>query len=148
MRLTRSLAASSIAWISAAILTGALIRQYAWLGGPYWRFPETVQDHVWPTTFASRDVIVLARHAARIVPRNATVTAIEPSLAPHYDVTHFLTAAGMMPHHRIVPPELDVKNSDRSALPQYVLAVRGEFVHAAYRLVYSGPDGRIYEVIR
>jgi CRP-like cAMP-binding protein len=145
MRLTRSLAASSIAWLSAAILTVALIRQYVWLGGPYWVFPETVQDHVWPTTFASRDVIVLARHAARIVPRNATVTAIEPSLAPNYDVTHFLTAAGMMPHHRVVPPRLD---GDRAALPEYVLAVRGDFSDERYRLVYSGPDGKIYEVIR
>jgi hypothetical protein len=145
MRFTRSMAASSIAWLSAAILMVALIRHYAWLGGPYLAVPETVQDHVWPTTFASRDVIVLARHAAKILPRNATVTAIEPSLAPHYDVTHFLTAAGMMPHHHVVPPKLD---GDRAALPQYVLAVRGDFSHEAYRLIFDGPEGKIYEVIR
>lgn len=139
------MAASSIAWVSAAILMVALIRQYAWLGGPYLAFPETVQDHVWPTTFSSRDVIVLARHAAKILPRNATVTAIEPALAPHYDVTHFLTAAGMMPHHHVVPPKLDV---DRAALPQYVLAVRGDFSNEAYRLIFDGPEGKIYEVMR
>ncbi|HEV7766102.1 MAG TPA: hypothetical protein VGQ76_13945 [Thermoanaerobaculia bacterium] len=133
---------TSIAWGAAAVLTIALIRHYAWLGGPYFQFPETVQDHVWPTTFASRDVIILARHAATILPRDVTVTAIEPSLAPNYDTTHFLTTAGLLPHQRAVPPKFDAE------LPQFVLAVRGEFTHAAYREHSSSPAGKIYEVIR
>lgn len=145
MRLTRSLVGTSIAWGAAVVLTLALIRHYAWLGGPYFTFPETVQDHVWPDPFASRDVIVLARRASKILPRNVTVTAIQPSLAPNYDVTHFLTAAGMMPHQRVVPPKLD---GDRAAIPQYVLAVRGDLANDAYRLHSSWPEGKIYEVIR
>ena len=132
---------AAVAWGAAALLTIALVRHYAWLGGPYFTFPETVQDHVWPTPFASRDVIVLARHAAKILPRNATVTAIEPSLAPNYDVTHFLTAWGVMPHQRVVPPKFDQE------LPQFVLAVRSDFPDARYRLHSTGPLGKIYEVI-
>ena len=133
---------AAVAWSAAALLTMALVRHYAWLGGPYFAFPETVQDHVWPTQFASRDVIVLARHAATILPRNVTVTAIEPSLAPNYDVTHFLTAWGLLPHQRVVPPKFDQE------LPQFVLAVRSDFPDARYRLHSTTPQGKIYEVIR
>lgn len=145
MRATRPAVATALAWVASALLVGALVRHYAWLGGPYFVWPETVQDHVWPTTFASRDVIVLARRAEKILPRDSTVTAIEPSLAPHYDPTHFLTANGLMPHHRVLPPKLDVA---RTALPRYVLAVRSDFTHVDYRLHSSWPEGKIYEMIR
>jgi hypothetical protein len=134
---------TAIAWSAAVLLTIAWIRHYASLGGPYFTFPETVQDHVWPEPFPSRDVLLLARRAATTLPRNVTVTAIQPSLAPNYDVTHFLSAAGMMPHQRVVPPKLD----ERSARPQYVLAVRGDFVSDDFRLHSAWPEGKIYEVI-
>lgn len=143
MRLTREFVHSTIALGAAVGLTVALVGHYKSLGGPYFSFPETVQDHVWPEPFPSRDVIVLARRAAKVLPRNVTVTAIQPSQAPNYDVTLFLTAAGMMPHQSVVPPKLD-----ESARPQFVLAVRGELAHAAYRLHSTWPEGKIYEVIR
>ena len=145
MRLTRNLVRTTIAWGAAAGLTLALVRHYASLGGPYFTFPETVQDHVWPEPFPSRDVIVLARRAARVLPRHVTVTAIQPSTAPNHDVTLFLPAAGMMPHQRIVPPKLDAA---RPALPQYVLTVRDDLAHDAYRVHSTWPEGKIYEVIR
>ena len=64
-------------------------------------------------------MILLSRAAAEIVPRGATVTAIRPAEAPYYDITLYLTAGGMMPRHRVVPPDLDA-----AARPQFVLAVR------------------------
>jgi hypothetical protein len=143
MRLTRDFVRTTIAWGAAAVLTVALVWHYRSLGRPYFTFPETVQDHVWPEPFPSRDVIVLARRAAKVLPRNVTVTAIQPSQAPNYDVTLFLTAAGMMPHQSIVPPKFDER-----ARPQYVLAVRGELTHDAYRLHSVWPEGKVYEVIR
>lgn len=146
MRFTRPAAATAIAWLGAVLLMVALVRHFAWLGGPYFAFPETVQDHVWTFQFASRDVIVLARRAEKILPRNATVTALEPSLAPNFDPTHFLTAAGLMPHHRVLPPKIE--NVDRAALPDYILAVRSDLTHDAYRLHSTWPEGKIYEVIR
>lgn len=133
-----------VIYVGALVLGVALVHRYYALGGPYFEFPKTVQDHVAPTFYASRDVILLAGAAAEIIPRGATVTAIQPSQAPDYDVTHYLTAAGMMPRHRIVPPVFAAPDS----LPQYVLAVREPFSNPRYRLVREIPEGRIYEVVR
>jgi len=138
----RSRARSVIVYLAAALFAAALIHRFHTLGGPYFRFPETVQDHVAATPYPSRDMILLAERAAEIVPRGATVTAIEPSQAPNYDVTLWLTAFGMMPRQRVVPPEFD------KAPPRYVLAVRTPFENPAYRLMTALPEGRIYEAAR
>jgi hypothetical protein len=101
-----------------------------------------VQDHVAPVMYPSRDMILLSHAAAEIVPRGATVTAIRPAEAPDYDITLYLTADGMMPRHRVVPPALDAV--DR---PQFVLAVREPLSNPHYRLFRELPEGRIYEAI-
>lgn len=132
-----------IIYTATIVLAAALILRFHRLGGPYFRFPQTVQDHVWPVPFPSRDVILLARRAADILPRGSTVTAVRPAEAPHHDVTLALTATGMMPRHRVVPPVL---SADRAALPRYVLAVREELVHPSYALLRTLPEGRIYEL--
>ena len=146
LRPSRETLRTVVIFVAAAILAAVLIRRYHSLGGPYFEFPKTVQDHVAPTFYPSRDVILLAGAAAEIIPRGATVTAIQPSQAPDYDVTLYMTAAGMMPRHRIVPPALTA--SDPAALPQYVLAVREPFSNPHYRLFRQIPEGRIYEVVR
>ncbi len=143
---SRETARAVIVYVAALLFAGALVQHYRSLGGPYFEIPKTVQDHVAPTPYASRDVILLARAAAEIIPRGATVTAIQPSQAPDYDVTHYLTAAGMMPRHRVVPPTLTA--ADPAALPQFVLAVREPLSHPHYRLYRQIPEGRIYEVVR
>ena len=124
------------------MFAAALVRVYYARGGPYFQFPKTVQDHVAPAMYPSRDMILLSRAAAEIVPRGTTVTAIRPAEAPDYDVTLYLTAAGMMPWHRVVPPALDA--ADR---PQFVLAVREPLSNPHYRLFRELPEGRIYEAI-
>src|SRR5205823_10235426 len=118
-------------------VAAALIHHSYALGGPYCVFPATVQDHVAPRPFASRDVVLLARRAAEIIPRGATVAALQPSLAPNYHETHWMTAFGMMPRHRVVAPE---------RLPQYVLAVREPFNDRRYKLITQLPEGRIYQL--
>ena len=141
----REITRSVLIYAAALVFAAALIHRYYALGGPYFELPKTVQDHVAPTMFASRDVILLARAAAEIVPRGATVTAIQPSQAPDYDVTHYLTAVGMMPRHRVVAPTIEA--SDPAALPQFVLAVREPLSNPRYRLYRELPEGRIYEVV-
>ena len=129
-------ARAAVICVAAAVFAIALVHRFYRLGGPYFVFPETVQDHVTPTPFPSRDVILLARRAAEIIPRGATVTALQPSLAPNYDVTHWMTAYGMMPRHSVVAPD---------AMPQYVLAVREPFAGSHYKLITELPEGRIYK---
>jgi hypothetical protein len=53
-----------------------------------------------------------------------------------------------MPHQRVMPPKLDAITGSPAALPEYVLVVREDLVHDAYRLHSSFPEGKIYEVIR
>ena len=120
----------------------ALVHRYYALGGPYFTFPKTVQDHVSLFLFPSRDVILLAGRAAEIIPRGATVTALNPPEAPNYDVTLWMTAFGTMPRHRVVPPKFD------QSPPQYVLVVREPWADEKYRLMTELPEGRIYELKR
>ena len=135
-------ARAAIIYLAAALFAGALVHRFYALGGPYFTFPKTVQDHVMPTPFPSRDVILLAGRAAEIIPRGATVTAVNPLEAPNYDPTLWMTASGTMPRHRVVQPKFD------AAPPQYVLAVRAPFSSDQYRLMTELPEGRIYELKR
>ena len=139
----RNRARAVMVYAAAAVLAAALIHRFYELGGPYLAFPQTVQDHVARTPYPSRDVILLARRAAEIIPRGTTVTALQPSTAPDWDVTHWMTAFGLMPRHHVVPPEFK-----HEPLPQYVLAVREPFNEARYRLISEFPEGRIYELTR
>src|SRR5262249_43271207 len=108
-------ARAAVICIAATVFAVALGHRFYRLGGPYFKLPKTIQDHIAPFVFPSRDVILLADRAAEIIPRGATVTAINPPEAPNYDVTLWMTAFGMMPRHRVVPPKFD------NTPPQYVL---------------------------
>jgi hypothetical protein len=135
-------ARAAIICVAATVFAVALVHRFYKLGGPYFTFPKTVQDHVAPFLFPSRDVILLAARAAEIIPRGATVTALNPPEAPNYDVTLWMTAFGLMPRHRVVPPKFD------TTPPQYVLVVREPWTNAKYRLMTELPEGRIYELAR
>jgi hypothetical protein len=135
-------ARAAIVYGAAVLFAVALVYRFYRLGGPYFTFPKTVQDHVVPFIFPSRDVILLADRAADIIPRGATVTALNPPEAPNYDVTLWMTAFGMMPRHRVVPPKFD------EAPPQYVLVVREPWTNPKYRLMTELPEGRIYALAR
>ncbi|MGH9419250.1 MAG: hypothetical protein ACRD3J_04690, partial [Thermoanaerobaculia bacterium] len=65
------------------------------------------------------------------------------SQAPDYDVSLYLTAAGLMPNHRALPADFEAQE-----LPQFVLAVREPFADPRYRLFRVLPEGRIYKVMR
>src|SRR5688572_21492008 len=109
-----------VIYTAAVIFFVVLIRHFHWLGGPYFEFPGTIQDHVWPTRFLSADAIVLSRRAEPLLPRGATVTILAPVEAPDYDQTHWLTGLGMLPRQHVVPQKLDLPPEK---LPQYVIAI-------------------------
>ena len=130
-----------VIYAAALVFVAATIHRYRWLGGPYFAFPTTIQDHVWPARFASADAIVLCRRAEPLLPRGAEVTVLTPSEAPNYDQTHWMTGLGMLPRQHVVPQKVD---GPRETLPDWVIAVRGPFNHPEYRVVATFPEGFLY----
>jgi hypothetical protein len=92
----------------------------------------------------SRQAIVMARNAEPLMPRGATVTVIEPAAAPDYDFTHYLTASGMLPRHRVLHPTL----ADGEHWPDFVIALGEPLQHRGYVLVREFREGRLYAVRR
>ena len=126
---------------AALLFLAVAVKHFHWLGGPYFEFPDTIQDHVYPVRFLSADAIVLSRRAEPLLPRGATVTILAPSEAPEYDQTHWLTGLGMLPRQHLVPQKL---GGPPHTLPQYVIAIRDELVHPHYRLQTRFPEGFLY----
>lgn len=137
----RDLARRVVIVAAVVLFIGATVRRFHWLGGPYFTFPATIQDHVWPTFFPSRDAIVLSRRAEPLLPRGATFTIVKPSEAPNYDQTHWLTGLGLLPRQHAMPQKLD---GPLARLPQYVIAIHEPLEHAHYELVQSFPEGHLY----
>lgn len=132
-------AAGAIVFAAAIVFAGATIHRFRWLGGPYFEFPATIQDHVWPVRFPSRDAIVLSRRAEPLLPRGAKVTILKPAEAPNYDQTHWLTGLGMLPRQHPVAQKVD------ETRPQYVISIHEEFAHASYEKVATFPEGFLYK---
>jgi hypothetical protein len=129
----------AIVFAASIVLLAATVHRFHWLGGPYFRLPETIQDHVWPSRFLSADAIILCRRAEPLLPRGATVTLLAPREAPNYDQTHWLTGLGLLTHQRVVPQKLET-------LPQFVIAIRAPLEHPRYRLVATFAEGSLYEL--
>jgi hypothetical protein len=110
-------------------------------GGPFFRFPDTVESHTQPGQNNTLDAIRLCNDAQLLLPRGATVTIVRPSQAPDYDATIFLTGVGYLPRQRVVAPRLDGPHDD---LPMYVLAVRELLSNPAYEQLATFPEGRVY----
>lgn len=128
-------------WVYAACILFSLmlVRRFHSLGGPYFTFPDTIQDHVRDTPYPSRDVILLARHMVSVIPPGKKVTVLRPSEAPNYDLTLFYTAIGFMPKHLVVAPDLDSPNP-----PDYVISVHEPLHHPAYRMHIQLDQGYLY----
>lgn len=123
-------------------MTILLVRQLVRSGGPYFEIPETVYDHVSPgDPPLNRQAIVISRRIAPLLPRGASITVIAPELAPNYDVTHYLTASGFLPHQHVVHPTLAVGEQ----WPDYIIALGRPLDHPGYRLVREYPEGRLYQ---
>lgn len=136
---SRAVAYGVIVFAAAIVFAGATVHRFRWLGGPYFAFPATIQDHVWPVRFPSRDAIVLSRRAEPLLPRGAKVTILKPAEAPNFDQTHWLTGLGMLPRQHPVAQKVD------ETQPQYVISIHEEFAHASYEKVATFPEGFLYK---
>jgi len=133
-----------VIYLCACWMTWLLIRDFQALGRPYFDIPETIFDHVLPVPPPTRDVIVLAREIAPLMPNGATLTVVQPALAPDYDFTDYLAAAGQLPRHRVLHPTL----AEGEPWPDFVLAIGAPLQHRGYALVREFPKGRLYAVRR
>ena len=136
---SKILARRVVVYAAVLVLAAATIHRFRWLGGPYFEFPDTIQDHVWPSRFPSADAIVLSRRAEPLLPRGAKVTILKPSEAPNFDQTHWLTGLGMLPRQHPVPQKID------ELQPEYVIAIHDELAHPAYAKGATFPEGFLYK---
>jgi hypothetical protein len=128
----------------ALVLTLLLVRDLVRLGGPYFEIPETIYDRVPGAPHLSRQAIVMTRHAEPLMPRGASLTVIAPAEGKNFDATHYMTADGHLPHHRVLHPSLE----EGYPWPDFVIALGSPLEHRGYRLVREFPEGRLYAAIR
>lgn len=118
----------AVIYAACAIFAAALVRHFYVLGGPYFAFPETSQDHVSVQKMKSRDAIVICSRASRLLPPGVRVR-VEGD-----DLTLTYVAIGVMPFQTITTGDAD-----------YVITVGdAAFRNPAYRLAQETPEGKIY----
>lgn len=127
--------------VSVIALLAFEIVQLTRRGGPFFRWPDTVESHTWAGQNNTVDAIQLCKHAELLLPRGATVTLVRPSQAPYYDGTIFLTGVGYLPRQRVVAPRFEASHDD---LPVYVLAIHDPLENSAYDELAAFPEGRVY----
>lgn len=134
-----------VVYACAAWMMLLLVQEFRSVGGPYFEIPETIFDHVLSEVQLSRQSIVMSRHAEPLMPRGATLTVIAPELAPDYDPTHYLTASGVLPRHRVQHPTL----AEGEKWPDFVIALGAlPLEHRGYALLREFPEGRLYAARR
>lgn len=133
-----------VVYACAASMILLLVHGFHSLGGPYFEIPETIFDHVLRDVPLSRQSIVMARYAEPLMPQGASLTVIAPELAPNYDPTHYLTASGLLPRHRVQHPTL----AEGEKWPDFVIALGTPLEHRGYTLLREFPEGRLYAVKR
>jgi hypothetical protein len=134
-----------VVYACAAWMTLLIVKEFRSVGGPYLEIPETIFDHVLPDVQLSRQAIVMSRHAEQLMPRGASLTVIAPELAPNYDPTHYLTASGVLPRHRVQHPTL----AEGEKWPDFVIALGTlPLEHRGYTLLREFPEGRLYAARR
>lgn len=126
---------------AALIVTASLIATFVRRGGPYFATPATVYDHVARDRHPTIDDVNLCRAAAPFIPRGATVTILKPSETPNYDTTHTNTAAGLLPHQRLVAAGPRLQS-------EYALTIQEPLDDARYRLLRTFAEGNLYERVR
>ena len=138
-----------LVWSGVVLLAAATVVRLVERGGPYFARPRTVVDHVSKEPHETRDVIVLLPQVEPQIPRGASVAVFRPHDGKATD-DHgsYLTAVGLLPHHRVQPPFTAYEVTPRENLVEWVVAVRAPFNHPHYRVVAGFPNGWLYRVDR
>lgn len=137
----------SIVWVSVLLACAAAVHLLAGRGGPYFAAPSTVVDHVSRFEHEARGALKLVPQAARLIPRDATVTVFRPKHGrAQDDHASYLTAVGLLPYHRVVPPFTAYHETSPRDLSPYVIAIGEPFDHPHYEVIAGFPEGWLYRV--
>ncbi|HVS33574.1 MAG TPA: hypothetical protein VMS98_19220 [Thermoanaerobaculia bacterium] len=138
-----------VAGAATLALCIALLHRYYVRRGPYFEKPRTIVEHVDIIDHEARDVILLAREVAPLIPPGAQVTCFEPVDGKHqYDGINYLSAVGLLPNHQVLPPFAAGEDLSAAEVVEYVIAVREPFDHPAYSVVAGFPTGYLYKARR
>lgn len=131
------------------ILLLALIQVLYMRGGPFFRPPATIFDHVFVETHEARDAMLVLPRVRPMLPRGAKVTCFRPANGKwQWDVPDFHAAITELPQQVVWPPFSASEDIPKANLVDYVIAIDAPFTHPAYRLEADVPPGRLYKVVR
>ena len=137
----------SVVWAAVLLANAAAVYLLADRGGPYFAAPSTVVDHVARFEHETRPALKLVPQVARLIPKDATVTAFRPKNGrAQDDHASYLTAVGLLPYHRVVPPFTAYHETSPRDLAQYVIAIGEPFDHPHYDVIARFPEGWLYRV--
>lgn len=136
-------------FVATALLIVALVHRLRTRGAPLLAIPSTPVEFASPGDPTMHHVILVLEEASRHLPRGATVTCFVPKEGrQQHDATSFLTAVGMLPYQKVLPPFTAGDGLPREQLVEYVVAIYEPFTHSDYREIASFPHGRLYRVQR
>ena len=138
-----------VAGAATLALVAALLHRLYVRRGPYFEKPPTIVEHVDIIDHEARDVVLLTRAVAAIIPAGAEVTCFKPAGGKqHYDGINYLSAVGLLPQHKVMPPFAASEDLPADKVVEWVIAVREPFDHPAYSVVAGFPTGFLYKARR
>lgn len=131
--------------VATLLACAAAVLHLADRGGPYFARPSTVVDHVSRSGHETSAALELLPQVARLIPKGADVTVFRPKNGrAQDDHASYLTAVGLLPYHRVLPPFTAYHETSPKDLTQYVVAIGEPFDHPQYEVIAGFPEGWLY----
>lgn len=131
--------------VATFLACAAAVPHLADRGGPYLARPSTVVDHVSRSRHETRAALKLLPQVARLIPKGADVTVFRPKNGrAQDDHASYLTAVGLLPYHRVLPPFTAYHETSPKDLTRYVVAIGEPFDHPQYEAIAGFPEGWLY----
>ncbi|HEV8658530.1 MAG TPA: hypothetical protein VGS96_07860 [Thermoanaerobaculia bacterium] len=144
--MTRDALQRVVAYGGALLLSVALLQRFYGRGGPYFRRPRTIVDHVDVVKHPTRDALILIPEVEPLLPRGVEVTCFRPKNGHAWsDSDNYLTAVGLLPHQFVLPPFTAASELRGEQVTEYVIAIGEPFEHPSYTPVAGFSSGWLYK---
>ncbi len=135
----------TVAWCGALLLCALLIQRYYAAGGPYFRPPVTVLDHVYLGRHPQRHELMVVPKLEPLIPRGADVTCFHPKKGRAWnDDSTYFTATGLLPRNRVLPPVTAGADVPKSEAVEWVIALDEPFPDSRYLEIAATEHGWLY----